>query len=285
MCFLTIHGVFGKGYDMKIAAVQMSGFPGDVQGNLQKIRTHVLAGAEAGCRMLLFPEISDLGYDMPAIARHGRDSWPQVRECLLGLAAEFGICLVCGVCLPCETGLTNALVAFGPQGTILSEYRKIHLFQTGDADETGVFSPGGEIAGFELDGIRFGLSICYDLRFPELYRAQALGGCQALLLASAWPKARTDIWQTLCAARALENQCYLLGANRVGEQGAFPFGGRSLFVTPGGEITLADEMREGLTLGSIDLAELTAIRRNIPALAHRRPEIYAGAACNSARSL
>ena len=270
---------------MKIAAVQLSGFPGDVRGNLDKIRAAVRVGAEASCRLLLFPEISDLGYDMPAIALGGRDWWPRVRDELSGLAREHGLCLACGVCLPGPDGLANALVAFGPQGDILATYRKIHLFKATDADETGVFSPGGEIVCFDFEGIRFGLSICYDLRFPELYRAQALGGCQALLLASAWPKARTDIWQTLCMARALENQCYLLGANRVGTQGAFPFGGWSLFVTPGGEITLADEMREGLTLGSIDLAELTAIRRNIPALAHRRPEIYTGAVCNSARSL
>lgn len=275
MCFLTIHGVFGTGYDMKIAAVQMSGFPGDVQGNLQKIRTHVQAGAEAGCRLLLFPEISDLGYDMPAIARHGRDSWPQVRECLLALAAEFNICLVCGVCLPGGKGLANALVAFGPQGTILSEYSKIHLFQTGDADETGVFSPGGEIASFELDGIRFGLSICYDLRFPELYRVQALEGCQVLLLAAAWPRARIDVWKALCTARALENQCYLLGANRVGDQGAFPFGGHSLFIRPTGEAVMADPIQEGLICGIVVLGDIDQTRRNIPALSHRRPDLYA----------
>ena len=275
MCFLTIHVVVGKGYDMKIAAVQMSGFPGDVQGNLQKIRTHVQAGAEAGCRLLLFPEISDLGYDMPAIARHGLDSWPQVREYLLGLAAEFDICLVCGVCLPGEAGLANALVAFGPQGTILREYRKIHLFQTRDANETRIFSPGGQIACFELDGIRFGLSICYDLRFPELYRVQALEGCQVLLLAAAWPKARIDVWKALCTARALENQCYLLGANRIGDQGAFPFGGHSLFIPPSGEAVMADPDREGLICGIVDPANIDQTRRNIPAFSHRRPDLYA----------
>ena len=274
MCFLTIHVVLGKGNDMKIAAVQMSGFPGDVQGNLHKIRTHVQAGAEAGCRLLLFPEISDLGYDMPAIARHGRDSWPQVREYLLGLAAEFDICLVCGVCLPGEAGLANALVAFGPQGTVLREYRKIHLFQTSDADETRVFSPGGEIACFELDGIRFGLSICYDLRFPELYRVQALEGCQVLLLAAAWPKARIDVWKALCTARALENQCYLLGANRIGDQGAFPFGGQSLCVDPQGHTIMADERSETLLVTDLDMTGVQAIRAAIPSLHQRRPDLY-----------
>ncbi|PKN42100.1 MAG: hypothetical protein CVU60_07725 [Deltaproteobacteria bacterium HGW-Deltaproteobacteria-18] len=270
---------------MKIAAVQLSGFPGDVRGNLDKIRTAAKAGAEASCRLLLFPEISDLGYDMPSIALGGRDWWPRVRDELSELARDHGLCLVCGVCLPGPDGLANALVAFGPDGGILATYRKIHLFTSRDADETEVFSPGAKIVSFNFEGVRFGLSVCYDLRFPELYRAQALGGCQALLLASAWPKARIDVWQTLCAARALENQCYLLGANRVGDQGAFPFGGRSLFVTPGGEITLANEMNEGLIPGHIDLAELAAVRRNIPALAHRRPDLYAEVVDDSTRSL
>jgi predicted amidohydrolase len=274
-----------KGYHMKIAAFQLSGFPGDVSGNLDKIHAAVLAGAKASCRLLLFPEISDLGYDMPSIALAGRDWWPRVRDRLISLAREHEICLVCGVCLPGPNGLANALVAFGPNGDMLARYRKIHLFTATDADETKVFSPGNEIACFNFEGVRFGLSVCYDLRFPELYRVQALQGCQAMLLASAWPKRRIDIWQTLCAARALENQCYLLGANRVGDQGAFPFGGRSLFVTPGGEITLASADQEGVITGTVDLAELAVTRQDIPALAHRRPELYAKVVDNSSESL
>jgi predicted amidohydrolase len=275
MCFLTILGCFSQGHDMKIAAVQLSGFPGDVRANLDTVRRHVRTGAEACCRLLLFPEISDLGYDMPAIAAAGRQWWPRVRDELAGLAREHGLCLVCGVCLPGPDGLANALVAFGPEGDILASYRKIHLFEAGDADETRVFSPGADIVCFDFEGVRFGLSVCYDLRFPELYRVQALSGCQALLLASAWPQARIDIWQTLCAARAIENQCYLLGANRVGDRGVFPFGGHSLFVRPSGEVTLADGLHEGLTIGELDPAEVAGIRRSIPALHHRRPGLYA----------
>lgn len=270
---------------MKIAAVQMSGFPGDVEGNLARIRAHARAGAEASCRLLLFPEIADLGYDMGAVARGGRDWWPRVRDELSGLAREHGVCLVCGVCLPEAGSLYNALATFGPDGDILAAYRKIHLFAGGDADETGVFSPGAGIACFDFEGVRFGLSICYDLRFPELYRAQVLGGCQALLVASAWPGARIEVWKTLAAARALENQCCLLGANRVGDQGAFPFGGRSLFVGPGGDMAMADAAGEGLTCGIVDRAEIAAVRRAIPALAHRRPEVYAEAVHDSTRSL
>lgn len=266
---------------MKIAAVQLFGVPGDVGANLDAIRVHVQTAARASCRLLLFPEISDLGYDMRAIARSGRDCWPRVREELALLAREHGLCLVCGVCLPESQGLYNALVAFGPNGDILARYRKIHLFTATDADETRVFSPGPGIVCFDFEGVRFGLSICYDLRFPELYRTQVVNGCQALLVASAWPDRRIDIWQTLCRARALENQCYLLGANRVGDQGAFPFGGRSIFVTPSGETTLAEETGEGLVHGLVDLELLAATRRDIPALTHRRPDLYAEVVGNS----
>lgn len=270
---------------MKVAAVQMSATPGDVRGNLDAVAARARAGADAGCRLLLFPEISDLGYDMPSIAGNGGSSWPMVRDRLLSLAAECGLCLVCGVCLPGEDGLFNALVAFGPRGTILAEYRKVHLFKGGDADETGVFVPGRKLVTFDLEGVRFGLSICYDLRFPEVFRALALSGCHGLLLASAWPRARIGVWQPLCVARAVENQCHLLAANRVGEEGAFPFGGRSLFVTPTGEVTAADGHEEGLVFGIVDPQEVLAARRAIPALNQLRPDVYAEVPDDSAESL
>lgn len=270
---------------MKVAAVQMSAIPGDVQGNLDAMAAHARAGAEAGCRLLLFPEISDLGYDMPAVGSRGRTAWPQVRERLQDLAVECGLCLVCGVCLPGEDGLFNALVAFGPGGAILAEYRKVHLFRGADADETSVFVPGRKLVTFEFESIQFGLSICYDLRFPEVFRAQALAGCHALLVASAWPRARIGVWEPLCTARALENQCFLLGANRVGEEGAFPFGGRSIFVTPTGTVTVADGQEECLLHGVVDLRELISARRAVPSMSHRRPDVYAEVPDDSTDSL
>ena len=270
---------------MKIAAVQLSGVPGDVRGNLDAIRAHVQKAAQASCRLLLFPEISDLGYDMRAIAQNGRDWWPRVQDELSLLAREHRVCLVCGVCLPESQRLYNALVAFGPNGDMMAAYRKVHLFTATDADETKVFSPGPAVVCFNFEGVRFGLSICYDLRFPELYRAQVVNGCQALLVASAWPDRRIDIWRTLCMARALENQCYLLGANRVGDQGVFPFGGRSIFVTPSGQTTLADGAAEGQVRGHIDLELLATVRHDIPALTHRRPDLYAKVVNESTESL
>jgi predicted amidohydrolase len=270
---------------MKVAAVQLSGLPGDLQGNLQRVDAMAREGARRGCRLLLFPELTDLGYDLQVAAEQGRSAWPEARERLAALATELDVCLVCGVCLPGEDGLFNALVAFGPAGDILCEYRKIHLLRTADTDERKAFVPGRKIVNFELDGIRFGLSLCYDLRFPELFRAQVLAGCQCLLLASAWPLARIGVWEPMCISRAAENQCFLLGANRTGDKGAFPFGGRSLFVTPTGEADILADMQEGLVCGEVNPEEVAALRRNMPVLSHRRPDIYAEALNNLPMSL
>lgn len=263
---------------MKVAAVQMSAVPGDVAGNLAAIKARVRAGAESGCRLLLFPEISDLGYEMDAIATHGRTSWPLVRDALSDLAREHALALVCGVCLPGPDGLSNALAAFGPDGGVLALYRKIHLFSDPQNDERRVFRAGNDIVSFDLDGIRFGLSICYDLRFPELFRVQALRGCQALLVAAAWPRARASVWQTLCMARAVENQCQLLGANRVGTREAFPFAGNSVLAGPKGDVLTAGAEDENLLCGMIDTALIAEARRHIPALDDRRPDLYGAVA-------
>lgn len=270
---------------MKIAAVQMSAVPGDVTGNLESIRLWTRAGAKAGCRLLLFPETSDLGYDLPVIASHGGKHWPLVQDVLSELAREHSMALVCGVCLPEPGGLSNALAAFGPDGQILALYRKIHLFSNADADETRIFTPGNEIVCFDLDGIRFGLSICYDLRFPELFRVQALRGCQVLLVASAWPRTRAHVWKTLCTARAVENQCYLLGANRVGEAGAFPCAGQSILAAPVGESMLAAPDGQELLVGEMDPNHVLFARQAIPALAQRRPTLYGEVVSNPIASL
>lgn len=259
---------------MKIGVAQISGMPGDIKGNLDTIQRTAKRGAKQGCRLLLFPELSDIGYDFRAIAEHGPSSWGVVAPALSGMARDLGVCLACGVCQADQIGLANALVVWGPDGGILAEYRKTHLFSTPDTDETRVFYPGGRLVWFDLDGIRFGLSICYDLRFPELFRAQALQGCQALLMAAAWPAKRIEHWKILAAARAVENQCFFIGANRIGDQGAFPFGGQSLCVDPLGRAIMADDRSETLLVTDLDAACAESARAAIPSLLQRRPDLY-----------
>lgn len=260
---------------MKIAAVQFAGVPGSVHDNMEIIGTLARQGADEGCRLLLFPEISDLGYDFSSICAYGRSSWPEVSTNLSLMARDCGLTLVCGVCATQGPQLRNALVAWGPDGHMVARYDKTHLFSSPEANERSVFHPGKRIVVFDMEGIRFGLSICYDLRFPELFRAQALGGAHVMLVASAWPRRRIEIWKTLSMARALENQCFLLGANRVGATSAFTCGGCSLFASPSGDLTLAAPDQNALLTAEISLSALAEVRAAIPSLKDRRPELYA----------
>lgn len=259
---------------MKIGVAQLAGIPGNITGNLDTVRRLARQGADHGCRLVLFPEMADLGYDFDAMATHGPRSWTTVEPFLADTARECGLALACGVCLADPAGLANALVVWGPDGRILDRYRKTHLFRATESDESRIFLPGDRLVDFDLDGIRFGLSICYDLRFPELFRALTLRSCHALLMAAAWPTRRIAHWRTLAEARAVENQCYFFGANRVGNAGAFPFGGHSLCVDPWGQKVMADDRSESLITMDLEPDLLQAVRAAIPALDHRRPDLY-----------
>lgn len=259
---------------MNVGALQLSGFAGDVSKNLELIRVHARRGAEAGCQLLLFPEISDLAYDLAAVRRHTASSWRLVRDELGRIAHDCGLCLVCGVCAVEDRVRYNSLAAWGPDGRLLTRYDKTHLLQAADADETLVFSPGSLIRTFTLDGFRVGLALCYDLRFPELFRTMALQGCDVLLLASAWPQSRINVFETLCQARAMENQFFLIGANRVGAHAVFFCGGRSVIAAPWGLLAQAADPQDSLITAELDQQALLAARKALPSLDHRRPDIY-----------
>lgn len=258
---------------MRIGLVQCDANPGNLPANLARIASFAAQGADAGCSLLLFPELSDLGYDLRIVAEQGPHAWPRTRDTLANLAARHGICLVCGVCLAENSDIANALGVWGPSGDMLAVYRKIHLFRTSEVDEGAVFRAGDQPVQFAHDGVRFGLAVCYDLRFPELFRLYAQARCHAVLIAAAWPRARIGIWQTLIQARAMENQCLALGANRVGAT-PFPFGGASLCAQPDGTVMQAKATGEVLLHDVLDLNQLAATRAAIDSWNHRRTDVY-----------
>lgn len=261
---------------MKIAAVQRTFQPGNLQKNLEIAADAVRQGAREGCELLLFPELCDLGYDLRAVARHGPQSWRDFAPAMRALAREQRICLVMGVCQNTPQGLANALVSWGPQGNCLASYHKLHLFRHSAGDESRAFIPGNTIMFFDLREFRFGLSLCYDLRFPEMYRDLALHGCDVFLLSAAWPQARIAHWNTLCAARAVENQCYLLGANHSGGPSPTSFGGHSLCIDPNGETLTAGSATEELVFMTLSRDALREARKAFRSLRDRRPRIYPG---------
>lgn len=180
----------------------------------------------------------------------------------------------------CEKA-ANTSVHVGPDGEVRAVYRKIHMFDV-EVDgvvyaESATEEPGDEPVVSELgDGTTLGMSICYDLRFPELYRILAIEGALVMVLPAAFTLPTTrDHWETLLRARAIENQAFVVAANQIGSHpGAGRSGGRSMIVDPWGIVLAQAQDREGHVVADIDLERQREIRSQLPALANRRPAAY-----------
>ncbi|MGI9184113.1 MAG: carbon-nitrogen hydrolase family protein [Solirubrobacteraceae bacterium] len=268
---------------MRVGAIQLNASD-DTARNLAQADRLVRDAAELGAQLVVLPEKwSVLGtrehlragaqtLDGPAI------SWARAT------AAELGIDLVAGSISEARPGAArgaNTSVHVGPNGEIAAVYRKIHLF---DVEVDGVRyaeseseAPGDEVVVSELqDGTKLGLSICYDVRFPELYRLLALRDARVIVVPAAFTLATTrDHWELLIRARAIENQCFVIAPNQIGSHpGGFRTGGRSLIVDPWGLVLAGAPDSETAIVAELDLDRIDEVRRQIPALTHRRPEVY-----------
>lgn len=163
----------------------------------------------------------------------------------------------------------NTSLMFGPDGEIVASYRKIHLFGY-DSRESALLADGDAVAVCRLPIGRIGLATCYDLRFPELFRALVDDGAQVLLVVASWPQARVGHWRLLLQARAVENQALVIGVNAAGRQDDVVLAGHSMVIDPWGTIiATAGSAPERLSV-DVDLADIAAARATFPALADRR---------------
>jgi len=173
---------------------------------------------------------------------------------------------------------TSALVA--PDGSLAAIYRKIHLFdvavEAGPVDtESARVTPGDRLVSADVGGAMVGLSICYDLRFPELYRALALAGAQILTVpANFTERTGRDHWEILLRARAIENAAYVLAPSQIGGPPGQPAFGRSMIIDPWGTVVAQAPDVVGIIWADLDLERVGALRRQIPVLANRRPYLY-----------
>jgi deaminated glutathione amidase len=268
---------------LRVAAVQLNS-TADKAANMEAADRLTRAAVTDGARLIVLPEKwSVLGSDehlrAGAETLHGPAiSW--ARE----IARELSIDLVAGsIAERLEGGerLANTSVHIDPSGEIRAVYRKLHMFDVeveGRAyRESAVTEPGVEIVlSSTAEGVELGLSVCYDLRFPELFRILALRGARVVVLPSAFTLPTTrDHWDTLVRARAIENQTFVIAANQVGKHpGGHHSGGRSAIVDPWGVVLAQAHDREGHIAADLDLDEQERIRARFPALANRRPETY-----------
>ena len=260
---------------MKIAVAQIKCSLGDVSANIDQIASLSQKAKEKGSDVIVFPEMVDTGYEM-SIIREKASSWDEAPfQSIQKIAAENGIHIICGISEKEGDNIFNSIAAFNPNGELLGKYRKAHLAAYPPLDEDSCISPGNSLEIIQIGDMKWGLMICYDLRFPEMSRSLVLKGAEVLVLCSAWPFPRVTHWKTLTCARAIENQVYFIAANRVGTDGMVTFCGSSCIADPYGVIVAsAAEDREALIVGEISKENLISVRNRMPIFLHRRKDIY-----------
>jgi predicted amidohydrolase len=261
-----------------VAAIQMVSTP-DVAENIDSARRLVRAAAVAGAELVSLPEYWPImgmtDSDKVAHAEHpGRGP---IQDFMAHAAREHGIWLIGGT-LPLVSDdadkVMNTTLVYNPDGEPVGRYDKIHLFGFNKGsesyDEARTIVPGGAVGTFEAPFGRVGLSVCYDLRFPELYRA--MGECALIVVPAAFTYTTGSAhWEVLLRARAIENQCYVLAAAQGGlhKNGRRTFG-HSMLIDPWGEVKRVLEEGEGVVSGELDPDFLASVRESLPALKHRK---------------
>jgi omega-amidase len=259
---------------VKIAAAQIDCTLGDVAANLDKIRLFAGRAKEAGAEMVVFPEMSDTGYAMPVIREQARPWSDGAVPALQEIARRLSLTIISGVSEKEGGAIYNAQVVLDSSGAIVAKYRKTHLFAPIEEDKC--CRPGDALVSFDCGPLKLGLTICYDLRFPEIYRALALEqGADLFIVSSAWPFPRVEHQRVLATARAIENQSYLVLANRVGKDDGVPFCGSSAVIDPYGVVVAgASADREELVVANVSCDVVDAVRGRMAVFAHRRPDLY-----------
>ncbi|HWW90069.1 MAG TPA: carbon-nitrogen hydrolase family protein [Solirubrobacteraceae bacterium] len=268
---------------MRVAAVQLNS-TADLPANLATADRLTRSAAADGATLIVLPEKwTAIGSDEQLRAAAELLDGPSVNWAR-AIARELQVDLVAGSILERVEGherLANTSVHVDPSGELRAAYRKLHMFDV-EVDgrayrESELEEPGDEIVTSETaDGIELGLSICYDLRFPELYRILAVRGARVLTVPAAFTLTTTrDHWETLLRARAIENQAFVIAANQVGTHPAGQHsGGRSMIIDPWGLVLAQAQDSEGYIVADLDLRRQEEIRSRLPALANRRPEVY-----------
>ncbi len=261
--------------EISIAVVQMDTKLGEPEANLAKMSDFVRKITSAQkVDIIVFPELATTGYE-------GGVKFTQLTQRVPGpstnvmaqRANEMGIHISFGIASKerVESILFNSAVLVGPEGDVVTHYRKIHL----KGEEQMLFRPGFRLEPAETPVGMIGLQVGWDMFFPEGTRSLCLDGAELILVSAAWDNQRADEWRSFIAARAAENACFVCAANRVGEEPATTFAGESMIVGPRGQVIVdLDETTEGYIVAKIDLDETRRVREETQIFQARQPLSY-----------
>jgi predicted amidohydrolase len=262
---------------LTISLVQMDCRVGEPEFNFAQAANDVAEAARRGSQLVLLPELWSTAYALDRapelaspLANSPEDGGWFGRFAALARAHRVWLA---GSLLEARGGrYYNCLALYGPDGVLQAAYRKAHLFRL--MSEEQYLAPGDETVLVDAPWGKTGLAICYDLRFPEIFRRYALDGTRLLLLPAEWPHPRREHWRTLLRARAIENQCFVAACNRIGTTGSNTFFGASALIDPWGETLVEGGEAPMVLTATIDLDQVDSVRRRIPIFADRRPELY-----------
>jgi omega-amidase len=256
---------------IRAAIIQFDIRRGDVESNPSMVKRRIYSLAKQNVQLILLPEMWSTGFANERLMELS-ETTPRVLEDLSGVAKKLHLTIIGSLPEKRGGGVFNAAYVVDRDGSIAGVYRKIHLFSLTGEDR--YFKPGRKALVLKTSLGPIGLMICYDLRFPELCRSLALGGAKMVAVMAEWPAERVAHWDVLLKARAIENQLFILGANRCGKDGDLVYAGHSRIISPYGEVLARAGKRSATLSADIDLRDVEKIRKHIPCLKERVPEAY-----------
>lgn len=250
---------------MRVALLQMDLAWQDAGSNRAAVERAIESAALAPGAFVLAPEMTDTGFVHRADEKTPTDG----AAFAVSTARRFGVWYQHGCIEVAKDGFgRNLAVVASPEGRVAARYEKIHPF--GYGAETEGFRGGGEITPFDTGEARLAPFICYDLRFPEVWRLAALAGAEVFMIGANWPDARQAHWRALCISRAIENQAYVVACNRIGKDPQSSYRGGSLVISPKGEIVAEAGDGPATITAELDLQTLREWRERFPALRDMR---------------
>lgn len=261
---------------MKFSIYQMDIIPGDPEENRQRVADWLEKDMQENQPdTVVLPEMWTTAYTLPELDQLADEDGHPTVPFLQEQAKKHKVNIIGGsIANKKDVGIYNTAVVVNRDGELVYEFDKVHLVPMLDEHK---YLSGGKKAPevFELDGLKFGLIICYDLRFPELIRPLALDGAQVLCVVAEWPSVRVNHWRTLQIARAIENQMYVVSSNRIGSYDGTEFAGHSMALDPWGDVLSegSPDEEEVLSL-TLDLEKVDQVRKDVPIFESRVPEVY-----------
>ncbi|MFA4860563.1 nitrilase-related carbon-nitrogen hydrolase [Methanoregula sp.] len=256
---------------VRVCSAQISGFFEEPEKTLEKAGLFIRHAAQSGASLICFPEQFATGWD-PKSDKNTDTLFGYIVSALQKAARKNSIAILGSFREIADPRPKNTAIVIGREGDILATYAKMHLFSP--AGEDRAFSPGSELGIFPLGPLTCGIAICYDLRFPELFRIYAQHGVQAVFVPAAWPEKRIRHWELFLTARASENQMYTIGVNATGTTPIDTYSGSSMTIDPHGTIIAKANNAEQLLFSDLRISEVRMARESFPVERDRRGALY-----------